>query len=64
MKHYQYNVIFLSGDEDTFYAASLMGAFCAATFYMSNKGRDARIKSIEDEFGTTYTNFELIYKTN
>jgi hypothetical protein len=63
MKHSQYKVIYLNGDEDIFYAGSLIGAFCAATFYLNNKGRDSRIKYIEDEFGTVYTNFELTYKT-
>lgn len=64
MKHSEYIVIFLSGDEDTFYSFSLLGAFCAATYYMSNKGRDHRIKSIEDEFGGIYTDFNLTYKTD
>jgi len=64
MKYSPYNVIFLNGDEDTFYSFSLMGAFCAATSYMSNKSRDSRIKSIEDEFGSIYTDFKLTYKTN
>jgi len=63
MKHSPYIIIFLNGDEDTFYAGSLLGAFCAATFYMNNKGRDSRIKSIEDEFGTVYTEFSFTYKT-
>jgi len=65
MKHTEYNVIFLNGDTDIFYSMSVMGAFCAATFYMNNKGRDARIKYIEDtENGMTYSNFTLDYKTD
>jgi len=64
MKHTRYDVFFLNGDEDTFYSFSVLGAFCAATFYMSNKGRDSRIKSIQSEYGYVYTNFELTYKTD
>jgi len=65
MKHTEYNVIFVNGDRDTFYSSSVMGAFCAATFYMNNKGRDSRIKYIEDvEQEITYSEFNFDYKTN
>lgn len=63
MKHTEFKVVFVNGDEDVFYSFSVMGVFCAATFYMDNKGRDSRIKYIQDaERGVVYSDFKFDYE--
>ena len=64
MKDTEYKVVFLNGDEDIFYASSVLACFCAATCYMNNKCRDSRIKYISDKHGNNYKAFDFTYRTN
>lgn len=58
MKNYKHNVIYLNGNEESFYCNGFVQAIVLAMAHAQERAWDMRIKYITDESGTTIRDIE------
>jgi len=61
MKNYEYKVIYLNGNEETFYCNGFVEAIVLGMAHAQGKGWDMRIKYITDEKGISIR--DIVYPT-
>ena len=62
MKHTEYKVVYMNGNEEIFYCSSIYEAWAVSTHFANSRAWDSRIKYIHDEeHSKTYSNFKLSF---